>query len=77
MDHYNTDLDGIDFADDVIRAIEKDYGRSVVRIPKFKRKSAYSFYITLVFTDFCILEAEIKIVGDPLIPTLLIEGVYL
>jgi hypothetical protein len=76
MKYYNVDLENVDFADEMIRAIEKDYGRTIVRIPKFNKRSATSFDITIVFTDFRILEAVISIEEINYLPTLVIQGCY-
>ena len=71
------EFDRIDFADDLLLAIEKDYGRSIMKIPKFKRVGKTTFLISIVFSDFRLLEAEIKVVEIYGMPTIKIEGVYL
>jgi hypothetical protein len=77
MNPYDFDeLRGIDFADDMLRAIEKDYGRSIVKIPKFERTNTNTFLISIIFTDYRLLEAEIKIVEWFDMPTLKVDGVY-
>lgn len=70
------DFEDTNIADKVIRAIEKDYGRSIVKIPKFERKTPHVFTLTIVFSDFTILEAEIKIVNTGFDPTIIIQGSY-
>jgi hypothetical protein len=78
MTPYEFDeLNGIDFADDLLLAIEKDYGRSIMKIPKFKRIGKTQFLITIIFSDYKLLEAEIKVVDMFGMPTIKIEGVYL
>lgn len=75
--NYNN-FDDEDIADEVLRAIEKDYGRSIARIPYFERVGFCTFEIKVVFTDFKILEAKIKIVPfmDDM-ATVRVEGIYL
>lgn len=70
------DMDNSDVTDEIIRAIEKDYGRSVARIPYFHRSFDQSFDIKIVFTDFGLLEANIKVTLSEGIPTIEIQGVY-
>lgn len=57
--HHHIDLEHQDFADEMFRAIEKDYGRSIARIPKFERISKFNFLISIIFMDFRLMEAEI------------------
>lgn len=80
MTDYNINLDEVDFADEMIRAIERDYGRSIARIAKFNSSlEPMSYDITLVFTDFRVLEATLKIVPFiffDLPPQIEIEGIY-
>jgi hypothetical protein len=61
---YNIDLENSDFADIMIKAIEKDYGRSIARIPYFERAGRHTFEMKVVFTDFRLLEATISIIPD-------------
>lgn len=63
--HY-IDPENTDLADAIVNAIEKDYGRSIERIPRFERyPNENKFHITIIFTDFTLFDAEILIVGDP------------
>jgi hypothetical protein len=55
------DFDDIDIADEIIRGIEKDYGRGIARIPFFERTGRFTFDIKVVFTDFRLLEATIVV----------------
>lgn len=75
--HY-MDMENADFADVLIDAIEKDYGRSISRIPKFKQEEKYCYSISIIFTDFCLLEAEIYIVTayPGAAPHIEIHGMY-
>jgi hypothetical protein len=61
---YNIDLENSDFADIMIDAIEKDYGRSIARIPYFERAGRNQFEMKIVFTDFRLLEATISVLPD-------------
>jgi hypothetical protein len=77
MNQYDfEELSGYDFADDVLRAIEKDHGRSIVKIPKFKRIGKTRFLISIIFSDFTLLEAEIEIKDRSGLATIDIYGVY-
>ena len=78
MNHFDINLDDMDFADEMIKAIEDDCGRSIVRIAKFDRGIApYSYHMTAVFTDFKILEATIRIVPTFFdLPNVQVEGIY-
>jgi hypothetical protein len=53
--------DEIEIADEMIRAIEKDYGRMIARIPFFERTGRCSFDMKVIFTDFRLLEATIVV----------------
>jgi hypothetical protein len=70
------DLEGVDFADQMLEAIQNDYGRQIMRIPKFKQVSRLGFKITIIFTDYRLLEANIKVVNLLDMPSITIEGVY-
>jgi hypothetical protein len=70
------DLEGVDFADQMLDAIQKDYGRKIMRIPKFKQVSKLGFKITIIFTDYRLLEANIKVVNLLDMPSITIEGIY-
>lgn len=73
---YEEEINGADFADDLLRAIEKDYGRSIAKIPKFERIGKREFLISIIFTDFRLLEAEIKVHEIYGLPAVKIEGKY-
>lgn len=78
MKHYDIDLDEQDFADEMIRQIEKDYGRSVARIPYFRyADEPHAFDIKIIFTDFRLLEAKINVKFIYGLPTVTIQGTYL
>lgn len=77
MNHYEYEqLKGIDFADDMLRAIENDYGRSIMKIPKFRRIHTDSFLITIIFSDYTLLEAEVRVVDLYGLPAIKVEGKY-
>ena len=77
MERKMINFEEVDFADEMLRRIEKDYGRSVQRIAKFnKGYERNSFLITIVFTDHVIFEGKIKIYeihGEAMIK---VEGAY-
>lgn len=65
-----------DYAAEMIAAIETSYGSSVQRIVKYHELGNNVLQLTLVFTDYRILEAKVRvetILGEPGIT---IEGTY-
>jgi hypothetical protein len=52
-----------DMADEVLKNIEMEYGRSIARIPYFERSDEEHncFDIKIIFTDFKLLEGQIKV----------------
>jgi hypothetical protein len=63
MNHLDFDFDDLEIADDIIRNIEKDYGKRIARIPCFKRTSEpYTYEMKIIFTDFKLFEGQIRIV---------------
>lgn len=76
MKRVDLDIDHPDFADQIIRTIEDEYGRSVVRIPHFKQVDFNSFDIKLIFSDFRLLEAKIKVVPFYDMPSIQIQGTF-
>lgn len=74
--NLDLDFEGMDFADEMLRQIEKDYGRSIMRIPKFKRTEKFCFNITIIFTDYKIFEGEIKVIDVFEMPAIQIHGNY-
>jgi hypothetical protein len=77
--HYLDFDDEEDIADHIIGAIEKDYGRTIARIPYFERTSHNTFEIKVVFADFRLLEAEIIVSPYYVdgLSTIRVEGIYL
>ena len=67
-----------DIADTVIRNIEKEYGRSIARIPYFERsdEEPYSFDVKIIFTDFKLLEGKIQVVPFLDMATVRVLGTY-
>lgn len=76
MNIHEIDFNGNDLAEDLIKIIEKDYGRTVYRIPKFARTHLHGFKMTCIFTDYTLLEADIIISPVNDIPTIEIHGKY-
>lgn len=79
MREIELDFDDAGFFDVMIAEIEKEYGRSVARIAKLKRTSYFSFDISVIFSDFCLLEAEVNVSSDDpfsLEPVVTIKGEY-
>lgn len=76
MTFDNIEMQGIDFADQMLDAIQKDYGRTIMRIPKFKQVSKYGFKISIIFTDYRLLEASIQVIDMFDMPSITIEGNY-
>ena len=61
MREIELDFDNAEFFDVMIAEMEKEYGRSVARIAKLERTSYFSFNISVIFSDFCLLEAEVNV----------------
>lgn len=77
MNSFEADFEGIDIADEVISEIEKDYGRTIARIPFFERaEEPNSFDIKIIFSDFKLLEAKISVVPYFGLMTVKVEGIY-
>jgi hypothetical protein len=57
----------LDIADEVLRNIEMEYGRSIARIPYFQKSDVEHncFDIKVIFTDFKLLEGQIRVVPLP------------
>jgi hypothetical protein len=77
LNEYFLDLEEVDFADEMIRAIEKDYGRSIARIAKFQRVDFNAFEIIIVFADFKVLDAIIEVFYfQENMPSIQVQGTY-
>lgn len=52
-----------DIADEVLKNIEMEYGRSIARIPFFKKSEDghNCFDIKIIFTDLKLLEGQIQV----------------
>lgn len=74
--HEFDELKGIDFADDLLRAIENEYGRTIMKIPKFDRIAFNKFLISIIFSDYRLLEAEILVYELYGMPAIKLEGTY-
>jgi hypothetical protein len=79
MREIEIDFDDAEFFDVMINELEKEYGRSVARIAKLERTSYFSFNISVIFSDFRLLEAEVNVLSDapiPFEPIVTIRGEY-
>ena len=61
MREIEIDFDDAEFVDVMIDELEKEYGRSVARIAKLEPLTSYSFEVIIIFSDFRLLEAEIRV----------------
>lgn len=61
MREIEIDFDDTDFFDVMIAEIEKEYGRSVARIAKLERINFDAFNVSIIFSDFRLLEAEVNV----------------
>lgn len=77
MDFFEIDHNE-DFADEIFRKIEQDYGRGIARVPYFERSSTpHCFDIKIIFTDFKLLEGQIRVIPFfEMGATVQIEGIY-
>jgi hypothetical protein len=79
MREIEIDFDEMEFFDVMINELEKEYGRSVARLAKIERTSSYSFDISVIFSDFRLLEAEVNVTNNSLYslePVVTIRGEY-
>lgn len=62
----------------LIRAIEKEYGKSVVRIPYLEPSEEFMdvFEIRAIFSDFGLLEGHIVVESEHDHVTVRVEGTY-
>jgi len=67
--------DQVDFADEMIDAIEKEYGQPIERIAKFDRQGGV-IKISIIFIDYRLLEAKIKVLNYLGMPSIEIQGYY-
>lgn len=76
--NHDEELAGMDLADDVLAAIERDYGRTIYRIPKFKPhpREKHCFNISVIFTDFRLLEGKIRVRNLDGMTTIEVHGIY-
>jgi hypothetical protein len=75
---FDIDFEEQDFADEMIKAIEEDYGRQIARIAYFERNrfDPNIFSVKIIFMDFKLLEAEIKVLPFFDMPSIQVEGIY-
>jgi len=67
--------DQVDFADEMIDAIEKEYGQPIERIAKFDRQGGIIKF-SIIFIDYRLLEAKIKVLNYLGMPSIEIHGYY-
>ena len=61
MREIEIDFDDTDFFEVLIGEVEKEYGRSVARIAKLERINFDAFNVSIIFSDFRLLEAEVNV----------------
>jgi hypothetical protein len=77
MRYFDEGLNDVDFADEILRALEDEYGCNIARIPYFKQIGEHRFEIQIIFVDFRLLEAEIFVESPiPSMPQIRIEGTF-
>ena len=69
--------DDLDIADEVIRNIEREYGRTIARIPYFEENRPYQYDFKIIFSDFKLLEGKMQIsINHYDMPTVRVSGTY-
>lgn len=69
-------MENVDFAAEIFKAVENNYGKPIKRIGKFEDCGKQGFKIIMIFTDYRILEAKVKVetvLGEHCIT---LEGTY-
>ena len=69
-------MKNVDYAAEMLKAIETNYGQQVQRIVKYRELGNSVLLLTIIFADYRMLEAKVKvetILGEPGIT---IEGTY-
>lgn len=70
-------IEELEISDELLRAIENDYGRGIARIPYFERADEpYTFDIKIVFTDFRLMEGKIMVIPYFDMAKVMVEGIY-
>jgi hypothetical protein len=72
FNHYE-DLDN--FADEIFEAIETEYGQPIERVARFTEHDGH-FNISIIFVDYRLLEAKIKVIKFFGEPSIQIHGFY-
>lgn len=63
MNKFNFDVDQLDFdIEELIQQLEEEHGRMIVRIPKMKRKDAFIYEFSAIFSDYSLLEARMLMI---------------
>ena len=71
------DYEQKEIVDELIKGIEAEYGKSVVRIAYLEATdNPYIFDIKVIFTDFRLLDGQIVIQPIDDIVTVRIQGIY-
>lgn len=74
--HNRNHLDDLEIMDTILQVIEEDAGLKIQRVAKYE-KNFDVIKIIIVFTDYQILEGEVKILDYfDIAETLKIEGYY-
>jgi hypothetical protein len=69
-------MEKMDYAAEIFKAVEGNYGKQIKRIVKFEEYGKHGFKLNIIFTDYRILEAKVKVetvLGEPCIT---LEGTY-
>lgn len=68
--YYNVEI-----IDEIIDAVSEKYGQEIARIAKVEEINGI-FHMTIVFVDYRIMEAQIKVCDFCDIPSIRIQGNY-
>ena len=60
---------------EMLDAIETEYGKPIARVVKFEDYGD-AYYFTIIFEDYTLLEAQVKITHFFTNPSITIEGKY-
>jgi hypothetical protein len=72
---YSSFFNEYDFAYDIMQAIEAEYGKKIKRIAHFE-ETVNHFNMLIVFDDYKILDARLKVQLFFDMPSIQIEGQY-
>ena len=74
MNYYNG-YGEADIVDEILEAIETEYGRKIERVVKLDDIEE-GFKITIIFSDYRLLEAKVKVKTIYTAPSVVIQGTY-